>query len=83
MIYINTGLQEIEPVIENALADLKSEEDISFGVSQPFQDCMIVRVLGNGGEQMFNAFRRIQKEIWALENQASVVLNTAEESFAV
>lgn len=83
LIYINTGLQEIKPVIENALADLISEEDIAFGVSQPFQDCMIVRVLGNGGEQMFNAFRRIQKEIWALENQASVVLNTAEESFAV
>lgn len=75
LIYINTGTQEIETIIENAMTDFKLEKDIAFGISQPFSACMIIRVLGNGGEQMFNAFRRIQKEIWTLESQALTALH--------
>lgn len=76
LIHINTGKQDMEFLIEDTYADLETEENIVFGVSQPFANCMMVRVLGNGGEQLYNAFRHIQKKLWVLdqiniENQAN------------
>ncbi|PZF72249.1 urease accessory protein UreD [Taibaiella soli] len=64
LIHINTGAQDLEEVIERTYHFLEGEEDIAFGVSQPFASCMMVRVLGNGGEQLYNAFRQIQRQLW-------------------
>jgi urease accessory protein len=69
LIHINTGLCDMESLIEETYAGLQTEENIVFGVSQPFANAMIVRVLGNGGEQLYNAFRKVQHKIWQTEKQ--------------
>lgn len=72
LIHINTGNCDIESLIAATYAGLEAEENIIFGVSQPFANAMIVRILGNGGEQLYNAFRKIQSEIWQMENQTNI-----------
>lgn len=78
LIHINTGVHDMESIIKDAFANMESEEDIAFGISQPFSTCMMVRILGNGGEQMFNAFRRIQKEIWTSEKNVFADISKKE-----
>ncbi|MDX1774649.1 urease accessory protein [Oceanihabitans sediminis] len=42
---------------------LAEEEDILFGVSQLSEDACALRVLGNSGEQLFSALKKIQKQL--------------------
>lgn len=72
LMYINTGIEDVESCIELAYAELQSEENIAFGVSKPFANGMIVRVLGNGGEQLYNAFRKIQRKLWIAEEKMNI-----------
>lgn len=72
LIHIDTGVSDLSETIETIHCLLETEEEIAFGVSQPFPSCMVARVLGNGGEQLYNAFRRIQHQLWTVK-QAAVV----------
>ncbi|MNS55843.1 Urease accessory protein UreH [compost metagenome] len=67
-IYIDTAATEdsIEHIITGTYDYLQEEEGIDFGISQPFSSCMIIRVLGNGGEQLYDAFRHIQRKLWTV-----------------
>jgi urease accessory protein len=64
LIYVNlrkpNNQQETHEMNELMLA----EEDIQFGISQPQPFITVIRVLGNGGEQMYNAFKKIETIIW-------------------
>jgi urease accessory protein len=68
LMHIHTGAKNIDEIVESTFNYLESLEDISFGVSQPFESCMVVRILGTGGEQIYNAFRFVQWELWALRS---------------
>jgi urease accessory protein len=68
LMHVHIGDTDIESAIESAYTFLQSQPDIAFGVSQPFADCMMIRILGNGGEQIYNAFRYIQWELWQKGN---------------
>lgn len=72
LIHINTGMRDMESLIEETFTLLQSQENVAYGVSQPFSNGMIVRMLGNGGEQLYNAFREIQDKIWNMERQVKV-----------
>lgn len=71
-IHINTGKHDIESLIEDTFSFLQSEENVAYGVSQPFTNCMMVRILGNGGEQLYNAFRKIEAKLWNIETQMNL-----------
>lgn len=73
LIHINTGIQDLGEIITHTHDFLENEEDIAFGVSQPFAACMVVRVLGNGGEQLYNAFRQIQRQLWTSSGELPAV----------
>ena len=64
-IYMNTksshGACEL---IEEVLGIIKNEENISFGVSEMAANGFVLRVLGNGGEQLFNCFQQIRDFLW-------------------
>jgi urease accessory protein len=66
LIHINTGKADLEKIINTTHDYLQLETDIIFGVSHPFASCMIVRILGNGGEQLLSTFRNIQQYLWRL-----------------
>ncbi|TDO94928.1 urease accessory protein UreD [Flavobacterium sp. 245] len=72
LIHINTGIQDMKSLIEDTFTLLQSQENVAYGVSQPFANGMIVRMLGNGGEQLYNAFRQIEDKLWNMEKQVKV-----------
>ena len=64
-IYMNTkGSHSICDLIEEVLGIIKNEENISFGVSEMAANGFVLRVLGNGGEQLFNCFQQIRDFFW-------------------
>ena len=64
-IYMNTkGSHSICDLIEEVLGIIKDEENISFGVSEMAANGFVLRVLGNGGEQLFNCFQQIRDFFW-------------------
>lgn len=78
LIYINTGTQNLDTIFEDTFTYLESQEEIAFGLSQPFESAIIVRVLGDGGEQLYNVFRHIQQKLWKSEEQINVTSQVIE-----
>lgn len=64
-IYINTNNnQSICDLVEKTIEIIKDEENISFGISEMAANGFVLRVLGNGGEQLFNCFQQIKDSLW-------------------
>jgi urease accessory protein len=78
LMYINTGTQDLEAIFEDTFTYLEAQEEIAFGLSQPFENSIVVRVLDNGGEQLYNVFRYIQQKLWKSEEQISVTSQVIE-----
>jgi len=51
-------------LIEEVLGIIKNEKNISFGISEMAANGFVLRVLGNGGEQLFNCFQQIRDFLW-------------------
>lgn len=66
LLHVNTRNEDIQSQAEYIHDLLSHEEDIVYGVSQPLPNSIIVRVLGNGGEQLFDSFKKIEKYLWGL-----------------
>ena len=64
-IYMNTKSNHgICELIEKVLEIIKNEENISFGISEMAANGFVLRMLGNGGEQLFNCFQQIKDFLW-------------------
>jgi len=81
-IYMNTksnyGICEL---IEKVLEFIKNEENISFGISEMAANGFVLRVLGNGGEQLFNCFQQIKDFLW--DRKEDSVSSNKEKSCTV
>lgn len=71
LIHINSSEHDMQALADIMHDYLQNEQDVAFGVSNPCNHCVVVRVLGNGGEQLFNAFRSIQSFLWNQEYSIS------------
>ena len=80
LIYLNTRNEDVEDKIEYLFKELEELEDVSFGVSALQAKGFVIRILGNGGEQMFDFFRKVQAVLW--EGKA-VVEKVQEEEVAI
>ena len=79
-IYLNTGNNNVEyELIAEILKIMEYEENISFGVSEMAANGFVLRVLGNGGEQLFNCFQQIQNFLW--ERKEAPIVSIKEKSF--
>jgi urease accessory protein len=79
-IYLNTGNNNVEyELIAEILKIMEYEENISFGVSEMAANGIVLRVLGNGGEQLFNCFQQIQNFLW--ERKEASIVSIKEKSF--
>lgn len=67
-VYINTQQRAVDELIESFYEELVEERDIEFGISKIQHDGFVIRCMGNGGEQMYNCFQRVQNKIWEEEN---------------
>lgn len=64
LIYVNLRKPNILLETEEMNELMLAEEDIQFGISRPQPFITVIRVLGNGGEQIYNAFKKIELCIW-------------------
>jgi len=84
-IYINTrdvdSAYKLIEKIENILKAIKNDQDISFGISEMAENGFVLRILGNGGEQLFNCFQQIKDFLWA--RKENFVLGSRSETCAV
>ncbi len=72
-IYLNTDRGSVaHEFIAKIIEIMENEENISFGVSEMHVNGFVLRVLGNGGEQLFNCFQQIQNFLWDKKEVASV-----------
>ncbi len=79
-IYLNTGNNSVEyELTAEILKIMEYEENISFGVSEMAANGFVLRVLGNGGEQLFNCFQQIQNFLW--ERKEAPIVSIKEKSF--
>ncbi len=64
LIYLNTRDEDVEDKIEYFFKELEGLADVSFGISALQAKGFAIRILGNGGEQMFDFFRKVQSVLW-------------------
>jgi urease accessory protein len=58
---------------------MEYEENISFGISETAANGFVLRVLGNGGEQLFNCFQQVQNFLW--DREEAPIASIKEKSF--
>ena len=65
-IYVQTNPRQadMDAIINQMHEMLESEDGINFGISQGSPLCIVTRVLGNGGEQLFNCLKIMQNWLW-------------------
>ncbi|PRZ21157.1 urease accessory protein UreD [Flavobacterium granuli] len=64
LVYLNTKNEDVEDHIEHFYKELEELENVSFGISALEAKGFVIRILGNGGEQMFDFFRKVQSVLW-------------------
>ncbi|WP_343743786.1 urease accessory protein UreD [Chitinophaga sp.] len=64
LLHINTGAADMETALTALRQMLEEEQGITGGVSLPDARCLVVRILGNGGEQLYNCLRKMQQYFW-------------------
>lgn len=74
LIYYNSAQQNVQQYIELFYDQYKDNHNLEFGISKLQGDGFIVRVLGNGAEQIFQIFQDIQQVLW---NEEFMLRNTA------
>lgn len=75
-IFISTKEYSSALFIQHIHDILSSEMDIIFGISELAENGFIVRVLGNGGEQLYDCFQGLQKLVWESPlKKTSTILN--------
>lgn len=63
--YVQTGQADMDAIAAYLHHLLEQESEIAFGISQASPQYIVVRVLGNGGEQLFNCLKKMQEYLWA------------------
>ncbi len=72
LIYLNTKNISVTVLIDEIFEMLNVETDIEFGISALQKDGFVIRVLGFGGEQIFDCFQKIQDKTWCLHTESKI-----------
>jgi len=64
LIYISTGKESISAHVDVIRELMQEEEGVDFGISKISANGFVLRVLAQGGEQLYNCFRNIQNTLW-------------------
>lgn len=65
LMYLNTGAKPAQAYLDKLERMLGEEKGISYGLSEIAANGFVLRLLGNGGEQLFNCFKRVQEALWS------------------
>lgn len=73
LVYVNTKNEDVGELIEYFFSELELLEAVSFGISALQTTGFAIRILGNGGEQMFDFFKTVQNKLWAIKENKEVL----------
>lgn len=77
LIYLNTGEEPVNAYVEEIRETMQTEKGIAFGISQLSANGFVLRILGQGGEQLYNCFQNIQNKLWSCRmHDAHVAVNS-------
>jgi len=71
LVHVNTRSGDVAAAKELAESVLDAEDGLACGISQPLPFLLVVRALANGGEQLYDAFRKIEALLWKLNEPAA------------
>lgn len=71
LLHIHTGTTNMELHMTALRQLLEEEQGIVCGVSLPDARCLVVRILGNGGEQLYDCLRKMQRYLWQPANKVA------------
>lgn len=54
-----------DEMYENLLESIKGEEEVEFGLSTTLKDAVVIRIVGNSGEQLYKIIKKIEDNILA------------------
>lgn len=63
-VHISTKKEAVQAFIQPIYDLLTAEKDIIFGISEMEENGFILRILGNGGEQLYDFFQHLQELLW-------------------
>lgn len=66
-IFISTKKKTTYPFIQCVHDKLSLEKGVIFGISEMAENGFVLRVLGNGGEQLYDCFQDLKKLLWSGE----------------
>lgn len=81
LLHVNTRNEDINSQAEYIYNLMLQEDNIIYGISQPLSNSLIIRVLGNGGEQLLDLFKKIEKYLW--EQNAPTTRQLSEKPLIV
>ena len=64
LLYVNTSDKPVQAYLDKLQQIVQEEKGVSFGLSQSAVNGFVLRILGHGGEQLFNCFKRVQEALW-------------------
>ena len=62
--YLNTKNENVTELVEHFYKEMESLTDVTYGISEIQANGFVIRILGNGGEQMFDFFKKVQESLW-------------------
>lgn len=65
IMYLHTGKNSALAHLDKVQQLVAEEKHVSFGLSETAANGFVLRILGNGGEQLFNCFKRVQQALWS------------------
>lgn len=63
-IFVNTKGIPADELIKQFYEESQKLTDVAIGISATQQNGFVIRILGNGGEQLFDFFQHVQSSIW-------------------
>ncbi|WP_413997998.1 urease accessory protein UreD [Flavobacterium sp. W1B] len=64
LVYLNTKEEDVTELVEHFYTEMENLEAVSFGISEIQNNGFVIRILGNGGEQMFDFFKKVETFLW-------------------
>lgn len=74
LFYVQTTPRNMEELTDKLDGLLQTEVGLDYGISTPSPCCIVIRILGNGAEQLLNCLQKVQQFLWN-ERKTSVAIN--------
>lgn len=73
LLHVNTGAYDMASLPDRLHILLEAEQDIALGISCNGMSSIVLRILGNGGEQLYNCLCKVQHYLWQEKNNTATV----------